>query len=76
MNKRLLIVIDQEIIKKAKEYAKQKNLSLSNIIENYLKSLTKKEKAKQNKISPLIKTLKGTSNFQKILTLKKKLKKN
>ena len=35
MNTKLTLVLEQEIIQKAKDYAKQKNRSLSNIIENY-----------------------------------------
>jgi len=41
MNTKLTLTIDQEIIEKAKQYAKGKNRSLSDIIENYLKTLTK-----------------------------------
>ena len=44
MNTKLTLTIQQEIIHKAKEYAKEKNRSLSDIIENYLKILTKEEK--------------------------------
>jgi len=43
MNTKLTLTIEQEIIKRAKEYAKGKNRSLSDIIENYLKILTKEE---------------------------------
>lgn len=47
MNTKLTLTIEQEIIKRAKEYAKDKNRSLSDIIENYLKILTKEEKRKR-----------------------------
>tara|TARA_B110000902_G_C13882842_1_gene427421 strand:+ start:93 stop:299 length:207 start_codon:yes stop_codon:yes gene_type:complete len=43
MNTKLILTIDQEIIEKAKQYAKGKNRSLSDIIENYLKTLTKED---------------------------------
>ena len=62
MNTKLTLTIEQEVIKKAKEYAKDKNRSLSDIIENYLKMLTKeehKEIAKKN--NPVVKSLKGSS---------------
>ncbi|GGE07692.1 hypothetical protein GCM10010831_06570 [Psychroflexus salis] len=49
MNIKLTLTIEQEIIQKAKEYAKDKNRSLSDIIENYLKILTNAEKAKELK---------------------------
>lgn len=44
MNTKLTLTIEQEIIKKAKVYAEEKNRSLSDIIENYLKILTKEER--------------------------------
>lgn len=44
MNTKLTLTIEREIIEKAKNYAKAKNRSLSDIIENYLKLLTQEEK--------------------------------
>ena len=35
MNTKLTLTIEKEIIERAKNYAKEKNRSLSNIIENY-----------------------------------------
>ena len=40
MNAKLSLSLDTELIKKAKIYAKSKKLSLSQLIENYLKRLT------------------------------------
>ena len=37
MNTKLTLTIEQEIINKAKKFAKENNRSLSDIIENYLK---------------------------------------
>ena len=37
MNTKLTLTIEKEIIERAKDYAKEKNRSLSDIIENYLK---------------------------------------
>lgn len=75
MNTKLTLVIEKEIIQKAKDYAKQKNRSLSNIIENYLKSLTKEETAKENKISPLIKSLRGSFKLPKDFDYKEEIRK-
>ena len=75
MNTKLTLVIEQEIIQKAKEYAKQKNRSLSNIIENYLKSLTKEETTKQTKISPLVKSLRGSFKLPKDFNYKEDIRK-
>ncbi len=65
MNTKLTLVIEQEIIQKAKEYAKDKNRSLSNIIENYLKSLTKENKTEKIQISPIVKSLSGSFKLPK-----------
>jgi transcriptional regulator CtsR len=60
MNTKLTLTIEQDVISKAKNYAKEKNRSLSNIIENYLKSLTTEEDKAEIKLSPLIESLKGS----------------
>lgn len=74
MNTKLTLVLEQEIIQKAKDYAKQKNRSLSNIIENYLKSLTKDETKKDAvKISPVVKSLRGSFKLPKDFDYKEEL---
>ncbi|WP_235299370.1 DUF6364 family protein [Portibacter marinus] len=40
MQKKLTLSIDRQIIKRAKEYAKRSNRSLSDIIETYLERIT------------------------------------
>ncbi|MCL6219588.1 DUF6364 family protein [Zunongwangia pacifica] len=66
MNTKLTLSIEQEIVKRAKKYAKDKNRSLSDIIENYLKILTKEEqKEKANKLNPIVKSLKGSFKMPK-----------
>lgn len=75
MNTKLTLTIEQEIIQKAKEYAKNKNRSLSDIIENYLKILTKEEKAKElKKLNPIVKSLKGSFKMPKNMDYKKELR--
>lgn len=74
MNTKLTLVLEQEIIQKAKDYAKQKNRSLSNIIENYLKSLTKEEVKKDTlKVSPIVKSLRGSFKLPKDFDYKEEL---
>lgn len=78
MSTKLTLTIQQEVIIKAKEYAKNKNRSLSNIIENYLKSLTKEsEKDEEVKLTPVVRSLKGSfkmpSDFDYKEDLTKKL---
>lgn len=58
MDTKLTLKIDQKIIEKAKKYASDKKLSLSNLIENYLNSLTSdKKNTNEIEISPFIKSL-------------------
>ncbi|MDH5366136.1 MAG: DUF6364 family protein [Cyclobacteriaceae bacterium] len=41
MNTKLTLTIEQALIEKAKEYAKSKGRSLSDIVENYFKAIVK-----------------------------------
>lgn len=76
MNTKLTLTIEQEIIQRAKEYAKSKNRSLSGIIENYLKILTKEEKIKKvKKLNPIVKSLKGSFKMPENIDYKKELRK-
>lgn len=75
MNTKLTLTIEQEIIKRAKDYAKEKNRSLSDIIENYLKVLTKEEKQqKEKKLNPVVSSLKGSFKMPKNMDYKKELR--
>ncbi|WP_179005565.1 DUF6364 family protein [Winogradskyella forsetii] len=75
MNTKLTLTIQREIIERAKTYAKEKNRSLSDIIENYLKSLTKEEqKQKRSKLNPVVESLKGSFKMPKDMDYKKELK--
>jgi len=61
MSTKLTLTVDQEVIDSAKEYAKKTKRSLSNIIEEYLKSLTSgTQGTKKPKLSNLVKELKGS----------------
>ncbi|MCB9296199.1 MAG: hypothetical protein H6559_24225 [Lewinellaceae bacterium] len=58
---KLTLSINQMVIDEAKEYAKSSGKSLSSIVEEYLKSLTKTEKSKKKKTSTeLVRELKGS----------------
>ncbi len=76
MNTKLTLTIEEEIIKKAKQYAKGKNRSLSDIIENYLKILTNEEKKeKAVKLNPVVRSLKGSFKLrEKDMDYKKELR--
>ncbi len=58
MNTKLTLNLDKEIIEAAKVYAKSHQVSLSKLIENYLKSITRESK-KKSSVSPLVESLTG-----------------
>jgi len=58
MDTKLTLKLDQSVIEKAKEYAKSQRTSLSQIIENYLLTITSEKDSKDN-ITPLVKSLSG-----------------
>ena len=75
MNTKLTLTIEKEIIERAKIYAKDKNRSLSDIIENYLKMLTEKEeKENHQKLNPIVASLKGSFKMPKNMDYKKELR--
>jgi predicted CopG family antitoxin len=60
MNSKLTLSIQKDVIEIAKEYAKKQNRSLSDIIENYLKLITKNEQMpSSHELDPLIESLMG-----------------
>jgi len=60
MNK-LTLSVNQTVIDEAKEYAKSSGKSLSRIVEEYLKSLSKSDKVKKSKSAhKLVMELKGS----------------
>lgn len=68
MTARLTLTIEQSVINKAKAYAQKKGHSLSDLVENYLKSLNDKED-----ISPRVKRLKGAIKLPENFEYKKSL---
>ena len=65
MNTKLTLNLDKDIIEEAKSYAGKNKLSLSKLIESYLKSLTKSSD-KSKKISPLVESLTGVISSENI----------
>ncbi len=57
MDTKLTLKLNQDIIKNAKKYAFEKQVSLSRIIENYLQSLTIDSTDEEIKISPFVKSI-------------------
>jgi len=61
MSTKLTLTLDKDVIERAKSYARIKNRSLSDIVENYLKSLTSdRVEEPAVELSPRIKSLKGS----------------
>lgn len=75
MNTKLTLTIDQSVIEKAKRYARKKERSLSDLIENYLKALTTEESEKntEDDLSATVKNLKGSFKMPKDFDYKKEL---
>ncbi|MDP2069622.1 MAG: DUF6364 family protein [Lutibacter sp.] len=63
MSTKLTLNIDENVIEKAKSYAKNNSVSLSKLIENYLLSLTK-QKTEKRKVSPLVESLTGVISLE------------
>ena len=83
MNTKLTLTMDKSVIESAKKYAKREDRSLSNLVESYLKAITKQDKVKQEEnseqnkyeLSPIVKSLKGSFKAPKTLDYKKELDK-
>jgi hypothetical protein len=73
MTTKLTLTIEQQIIKKAKEYAKIRGRSLSDIIENYLKVVVDEITDMETEIAPLAKSLKGSFKKPSDFDYKKQL---
>ena len=62
MDKKLTLSLNKDVIERAKKYAKENNISLSRLIENYLQALTD-NKTKEIEITPLVESLSGVIDF-------------
>jgi hypothetical protein len=61
MNKKITLHLDESVIASAKIYAAQNNISLSKLVEDYLKSLVD---PKNVEITQLVKSLSGVVELQ------------
>ena len=73
MNTKLTLTIEKTVIDRAKKYAREKDNSLSDIVENYLKVITKEQDNPDIEITPLIKSLKGSFKAPQDFDYKKEL---
>ena len=75
MNTKLTLTIEKEVIEIAKEYAKDKGQSLSEMVENYFKVLTSgRAVINEKQLSPKVRKFRGiikienNLNYKEILT--------
>jgi uncharacterized protein (UPF0262 family) len=59
MNKKLTLSLDQKIIEQAKEYARERQVSLSFLIENYFSRLVAEQKTSSNQKISITDALSG-----------------
>jgi Family of unknown function (DUF6364) len=60
MDAKLTLNIDKDVARKAKIYAKSNGRSLSDLVENYLKLLTRNSSINDSEFSPGVKSLLGS----------------
>ena len=75
MNTKLTLTIEQSLIEKAKQYAKGKGRSLSDIVENYLKVIINEENTKVIDPTPIASSLRGSFKAPENFDYKKELEK-
>lgn len=73
MKTKLTLTIEQSVIEKTETFARKNEISLSDLIENYLKALTIEESKKENELSPIVSNLKGSYRMPKDFDYKKEL---
>ncbi|MBK8806253.1 MAG: hypothetical protein IPO21_06280 [Bacteroidales bacterium] len=76
MNTKLTLTIEQTLIEKAKEYAKGKGRSLSDIVENYFKVIVKEGDVVKIEETPIADSLRGAFKAPKDFDYKKELTKS
>ena len=73
MNTKLTLTIEQALIEQAKEYAKGKGRSLSNIVENYFKAIVKEDGFVKFESTPIADSLRGSFKAPQNFDYKKDL---
>lgn len=73
MDAKLTLSIDKDVARRAKVYARTEGRSLSDLVENYLKLLTRNSTTKDSDYSPRVKSLLGSVNLPVDFDYKKEL---
>lgn len=74
MNRKLTVKLDTSVIEQARRYAKDKNTSLSKLIESYLVKLVEPNDA--HEVTPFVKSLSGLVGLHKNFDYKKEYNKH
>lgn len=74
MDTKLTLKLDQEIIERAKAYAKENNTSLSKLIESYLSLLVFSKN--EEEVGPVVKSISGVMELPEDYDTKKEYKKH
>jgi hypothetical protein len=73
MNSKLKLTIEHSIIEKAKRYARERERSLSDLIEDYLRALTNEKEIDEDDSISVIKKLRGSFDLPKNFDYKNEL---
>ena len=60
MDTKLTLTLEKEVIEKAKIYAKERNRSLSDLVENYFRALTREGQFSEFEVSETVQKLRGS----------------
>jgi hypothetical protein len=73
MDTKLTLNVDGDLVQQAKLYARQKGRSLSDLVENYFKTLVGKTYPEQQELSPKVKEMLGSYKLPNDFDYKKGL---
>lgn len=73
MDSKLTLSIDKDVASKAKVYARKEGRSLSDLVENYLKLLTKNSAIQDSEYTPRVKSLLGCISLPEDFDYKKEI---
>jgi len=71
MDTKLTLKLNKDIIEKAKQYASDKKISLSRLIEFYLQSITAESESDDFEISPYVKSISSGKSIPADIDYKK-----
>ena len=73
MDSKLTLSIDKDVARKAKVYARSNGRSLSDLVENYLKLLTRNSSIEDSEYTPRVKSLLGCITLPEDFEYKKEV---